>query len=138
MSAVNSTTYAIQIADKMAQDSGVIYAGLHVINATYEAATLAADDTINVCKLPDDAVVHEIIVDYDDLGTGGTLDVGDVLDVDRYIDGADTSSAGVARINEIAGRGYRIGTTATDNIITATNLGAESTGTIKFTVFYAM
>lgn len=139
MSTVNSTQYQAQYGGSMALDPGVINSGLKVMSAEYEASALAANDVINVIKMPIGAVIHDLIVDFDDLGTGTTLDVGDSADADRYIDGADTATAaGTARLSAIAGRGYRIGTATGDNIIQAKNLGAAATGTIKFTVVYAV
>lgn len=139
MSEVNSTTYAAQAAGKLSLSSGIISASVHSATTEYEASALAANDVINLFALPIGAVILDLIVDFDDLGTGTTLDVGDSNDIDRYIDGADTATAaGIARLGAIAGRGYRIGTNTGDNVIQAKNLGAAATGTIKATVLYAL
>lgn len=139
MSEVNSTTYAAQAAGKLSLSAGIISASVHSATTEYEASALSANDVINLFALPIGAVILDIIVDFDDLGTGTSLDVGDSNDVDRYIDGADTATAaGIARLGAIAGRGYRIGTNGGDNVIQAKNLGAAATGTIKATVLYAL
>ena len=112
----------------------------------YVASSLAASDIITVgAPLPNGAMVLDIIVNFGDLGTGTTLDVGDSNDVDRYLDGVDTATAAgkskmsgsTATIGPIGGIGYVIGTNSGDNQIIATNLGASATGTIKFQIIYA-
>lgn len=113
----------------------------------YEASSLAASDVILVGpKLPAGAQVIDIIVNFDDLGTGTTLDVGDSHDVDRYLDGVDTATAAgkssmsgsTATIGPINGIGYVIGTNSGDDQIQLTNLGGSATGTIKVQVIYAV
>lgn len=139
MATVNSDTFAKVEEGKLTMGSGLMDTSVLSKCCEYEASSLAANDIINLFHMPKGAVIKEIIVDYDDLGTGTSLDVGDSNDVDRYIDGADTATAaGTARINAIDGRNYRIGTNAGDEIITAKNLGGSATGTIKATVFYSV
>lgn len=139
MATVNSTTYAAQDAGKMALNAGVANVGLHVISTSYEASSLAANDIINLFKMPKGAVIYGLDVYFDDLGTGTTLDVGDSNDVDRYIDGADTATAaGAAHITLADAIGYRIGTNTGDDVITAKNLGGSATGTIKAVCTYAL
>jgi hypothetical protein len=139
MATVKSTTFAAQEAGKMALDAGIANVGLHVIATSYEASSLAANDIINLFKLPKGAVIYGMDVYFDDLGTGTTLDVGDSNDVDRYIDGADTATAaGAAHISLADAIGYRIGTNAGDDVVTAKNLGASATGTIKVVCTYAL
>lgn len=139
MATVKSDTFTAQEAGKLTMASGLINTSVLSMCCEYKASSLAANDNINLFFMPDGAVIKEVIVDYDNLGTGTSLDVGDSNDVDRYIDGADTATAaGTARINVIGGRNYRIGTNTGDNIITAKILGASATGTIKATVFYSV
>jgi hypothetical protein len=120
-------------------------AKVYCVQAEYEADALAADDIINVCKLrKGDEVLMNSFVIFDDLGTGTTLDIGDdddtdAADPDRYADGIDTASAAaVFQFNDVA--------TCIDKVpyavqkdcwLQATNLGAEATGTLKFTIFIA-
>lgn len=112
----------------------------------YEASSLAANDVVQVGdKLPAGATIVDIIVHFDDLGTGMTLDVGDSDNPDRYLDGVDTATAagkssmsgssGV--IGPISGVGYVIGTASGDDQIILTNLSASATGTIKVQIIYA-
>lgn len=139
MATVNSTTYAAQAAGKIALDAGINHTGLLVASTTYEATALAADDVINLFELPKGAIVHNFIVSFDDLGTGTTLDIGDAVDADRYVDGADTATAAGSKVGILPdGAGYKIGTAAGDEIIKATNLGAAATGTIKVACIYAI
>lgn len=113
----------------------------------YEASSLAADDVIQFGpKLPAGAVILDITVDFDDLGTGTTLDIGDSHTVDRYLDGVDTATAAgkssirtsTATIGDINAVGYVIGTNSGDDQLQAKNLGSTATGTIKFGVVYAV
>ena len=139
MTDVKSTTYAAQEAGKMALNTGIANVGLYAISTTYEASALAANDVIKLFELPIGAVVYGMDVYFDDLGTGTTLDVGDSNDVDRYIDGADTATAaGAAHITLADAIGYRIGTNAGDEVVTAKNLGASATGTIKVVCTFAL
>ena len=78
---------------------------------------------------------------HDDLGTGTSMDIGDDdsadADPDRYADGIDTAAAaGVFQFNDVETCidkvPYKI---QNDCWLTATNLGAAATGTLKFTIF---
>jgi hypothetical protein len=100
----------------------------------YEATSLAAG-TINVAKLPKGAIVYEVVLHADDMGTGTTAVVGDSGDADRFITSVDTaSSATLTRLNAIAGFGYEY-SAETDIIITTTG---TSTGTFKIAIFYVV
>lgn len=139
MATVKTDVFTAQEAGKMAINAGLIQSSVLTACAEYEASALAANDVIQLVRLPKGAVVKEVVMDFDDLGTGTSADIGDSDDADRYIDGADTATAaGTARLNAIAGRNYRIGTNDGDDVLTLTNLGGSATGTIKVTVFYAM
>lgn len=101
---------------------------------TYEASSLAAG-TISVAKLPAGAIVYDVVLHADDMGTGTTATVGDASDPDRFITSVDTaSSATLTRLNAIAGFGYEY-SAATDVIITTTG---TSTGTFKIAIFYTV
>lgn len=128
-------------------DGGLNKAKVVTMYDTYEASALAAGSVIKVCdKIPVGAIVTRIDVVFDDLGTGNTIDVGDALDVDRYVDGADVataaSSASFPNATCIAGVGYQIVDTGvastSSNQIQITVLGAAATGTIKVLVQYAI
>lgn len=113
---------------------------------TYEAAAAAIGATIQFGQaLPVGAKVLGFILAHDALGSA-TVDLGDLDDVDRYVDGASVSSAGI--INEgdstlIDGLAYEVlGTGAAqsldDTTLLLTVIGATLTGTIKLIVFYTV
>lgn len=76
--------------------------GAHVVvigNSEFDAVTAA--DTLQICRVPVDAVLLSIKMGFDDLGGTETIDVGfykvgapgAVLDVDAIIDGLSVASA---------------------------------------------
>lgn len=138
MATFNSTTYEAQASGKLVLDQGVVKSTLHVATTTFEAAATAANSVINLFKLPDNVVIQDIKLYFDALGTGVTVNVGDALDPDRYIDGANVATAGTNNALTIGGQGYRIGTAEGDDLITLTVVGAAATGTIKAVCTYAM
>lgn len=138
MATAKSDTFTAQEAGKLTMGSGIINTSVLSMTCEYEATALAANDVIDLFRLPKGAVIKDIILDFDALGTGTSMDVGDGADADRFIDGATTTAAGTARLGVIDGRNYRVGTNDGDDVITATMLGAAGTGTIKATVFYAI
>lgn len=111
---------------------------IRTVLASYEADALAADKVIGVCKLrKGDIVLPTSFVMFDDMGTGTSLDVGDddggTGDPDRYVDGLDTAAAAaVAFMNDIGMIDKIPHVITADCWLTATNLGAAATGTIKF------
>lgn len=138
MATFNSTTYDAQASGKLVLDQGVVKSTLHVASTVYEAEATAANSIINLFKLPDNVVIQGFKLQFDALGTSVTVDVGDAVDADRYIDGANAATAGTNTALTIDGLGYRIGTNEGDNLITLTILGAAATGTIKAVCYYSM
>ena len=140
MATVNSTTYDAQIAGKVALSQGVADATLHVATATFKASSTAANTVINLFKLPKGVVVQNLVVSFDALGSGTSMDIGDAGDVDRYVDGVTTTSAGSAVGVLPDGLGYVTGTDAEydDTLVTAKVLGGSATGTIKVACYYSM
>ncbi|MBO6305466.1 MAG: hypothetical protein J6M62_10385 [Selenomonadaceae bacterium] len=136
MATVNSTTYAAQAAGKMAVSAGIMNTSLKVISGDYTAASAASGTIINLCKLPENAVIHDVVLDTGALGASSTIKVGDSNDDDRYIAAASTASATTLRAG-VTGKGYRVGTNAGDNLLIATTGGAAITGKVHFTVVYA-
>lgn len=105
--------------------------GVFSDTATYECAALAANDVIQMVNVAPGVTVLDVVVSFDDLGVGTTIDVGDGADVDRYIDGADTDgAAGAARMSAAAGFPTLYSTADT---IDVKILGAAATGTITLT-----
>ena len=66
---------------------------LRVQYDSYEASSLASGSDISVAKLPAGAIVYDIVVHFDALGSA-TIAVGDSADADRYITATSVSSAG--------------------------------------------
>jgi hypothetical protein len=100
----------------------------------YVASSLAAG-TISVATLPAGAIVYDVILHTDDMGSSTTAKVGDASDDDRFITSTDTATAAaITRLNASAGFGYEYSAT-TDIIITTTG---TSTGTFKIAIFYTV
>ena len=110
---------------------------LRVQYDSYEASSLASGSDISVAKLPAGAIVYDIVVHFDALGSA-TIAVGDSADADRYITATSVSSAGqMAMSQECAIDGFGYETTAeTDRLLTTGS--AAITGTVKCAVFYIM
>lgn len=140
MATVNSNIYEAQLDGKIVFSQGVTDATLHVVTATYEASSTAANTIINLFKLPKDVVIQNMVVAFDALGSGTSMDIGDAGDVDKYVDGVTTTSAGSAVGVLPDGLGYIIGSDAEhdDTIVTAKILGGAATGTIKVACYYSM
>ena len=110
---------------------------LRVQYDSYEASSLASGSDISVAKLPAGAIVYDIVVHFDALGSA-TIAVGDSADADRYITATSVSSAGQMSMSQegaIDGFGYE-NTAETDILLTTGS--AAITGTVKCTVFYSM
>ena len=110
---------------------------LRVQYDSYEASSLASGSDISVAKLPAGAIVYDIVVHFDALGSA-TIAVGDSADADRYITATSVSSAGQMSMSQegaIDGFGYE--NTAETDILLTTGSAAIS-GTIKCAVFYSM
>lgn len=104
--------------------------------ATYELAATAASTTINMVHVAAGTTVIDGYISFDDCGTGATVDVGDGSDVDRFIDGADVSTAaGTVRFNTGAGGLTFPYTYSADDTVDILTLGAETTGTIRLVLF---
>ena len=101
----------------------------------YEATGEAIATVINVCKdLPKDATILDVTLAHDALGASSTISVGDADDIDRYITASDTSSAGVVRLNNIAGAAYLL---SASTPLILTTAGGTVTGSIEVTVYYS-
>jgi len=124
-------------------DQGINKSKVCFMYDTYEAAALATGSVIEMCdKLPVGAVVTSVIVAFDDLGTGNTLDIGDANATDRYGDGIDCATAAAVHtypiIAEIATIGDQVGEDTGDQQLQITVVGTAITGTIKMLVEYAI
>lgn len=133
---VNATKAADPSPDNLLTH-GALGGNVKVMIDQYEAASLAANDLIQIGKaLPTGARIVGISVIHDALGSGVTFDVGDADTVDRYIDGADGNTVSLKQINEADGLGYVIGTNTSDEVVYLKVLGAAATGTINVVIFY--
>lgn len=138
---VNRTKYDTPTPDNFVHGRNT-GANLLVEYDTYELASLSANDVIELGNtLPDGALIVDIIVHHDALGTSTSLDIGDTNDVDRYLDGIDTTSAGSVSVADesdtaFTGVGYVVGTNSGDDQITAKLLGAAGTGTVHIYILY--
>lgn len=129
---------------------------VRVAHASYEAASLAADDVIEMFSLPQGARIVGGYLYFDDLGTGTTMDVGHAAytdgsgnsvaaDADEFLDGQDTASAaGRADVAATLALGANsvvdLDQSVIDNeyVVTCTNLGAAATGTIELVMYYVV
>ena len=110
---------------------------LRVQYDSYEASSLASGSDISVAKLPAGAIVYDIVVQFDALGSA-TIAVGDSADADRYITATSVSSAvQMSMSQEGAIDGFRYENTAETDILLTTGSAAIS-GTVKCAVFYSM
>jgi len=108
---------------------------------TYEAAVLVAGSTIKIGpKLPKGAIVLDVEIMADALGSGNTIIVGDAEDDNRYILSEEMHTANkILHTNAIGGKNYEVDKSDADNLdnqITITTGGVSISGTIKVTVFY--
>lgn len=136
MANVKSVELTLEDAGTL-QDVEAWGGNVHCKVCTYEAVTLVANDVIQLMNVKAGDVIVDVILQTDALGTGCTMDVGDGGDLDRFIDGADTSAGGRVNMGNVAGAitgaGYKY---TVDDTIDAKNLGATADGTIKVTIFY--
>jgi hypothetical protein len=118
-----------------------------VVVAEYEiSAALALNDVIQMVKVPNGAVVSNVVLATDDLDTHGTptivLDVGDGGDTDRYIDGATVGQAGGVTDSSnlaIGGIGYEYTDEDTiDILVQAAPATGATSGTLKLIVHYTI
>jgi hypothetical protein len=139
MSSVKGSNFTNITADPVVKTSSQYAHGkLRIQYDSYEASSLANPSDISVARLPAGAVVYDIIIHHDALGTSVTLAVGDSGSATRYIGATAAATAGKIVMSEdgsIDGFGYE-NTAETDVLITIG--GGAATGTIKVTVVYAV
>jgi hypothetical protein len=138
MASVKGANFTNITADPVVKTSSQYAHGkLRVQYDSYEASSLEDASTISVARLPKGAVVYDVIIHHDALGSGVTLSVGDSGSATRYIGATAAATAGKIVMSEdgaIDGFGYE-NTSETDVIITNAN---AATGTIKVAVIYAV
>lgn len=111
-------------------DRGVWRGKSRVYFDRYEAVALAIGSTIKLgpVKLQKGIRIKSVKIYHDALGAA-TIDVGDVGDPDRYIDGADVSAVGKADSDRPDGANYKVTGTDDDSIL-LTTIAAALNGTI--------
>jgi len=114
------------------------------VKAYFDSKTLAAlaagDDVAMFADLPKNGRIVDMILDHEALGANTSLKVGDAADDDRYIGSTASDAAGVKRLDQNAGRQYKLGTDADgkDLGIRVKNSGtASASGEIKLTALVA-
>ena len=102
MANTQSTEFALLEASPPGIADRQAVGGAHVVtlgNRNFDAVTTG--DTLQICRVPADAVLLSIQMAFDDLGGTETIDVGfyevgtpgTVIDVDAIIDGLSVASA---------------------------------------------
>lgn len=124
---------------------------VRVAHGVYEASALAADDVIEMFRLPDGARILTGSLAHDALGASTQLSVGHgaynnadgtvvALDADEFKAAASSASAAKADIAATLALGSGIEIDADDAgyPVTVTLTGAAATGTIELTVLYVV
>lgn len=108
-------------------------------------AALAANDVIDMFKVPSGARITGIALKASDLDTGGSpsivLDVGDSGDTDRLIDGATIGQAGGTSTSLVSSTGQFYQYTAETMISVLVQAGpatGATSGTVELAVTYIM
>ena len=124
-----------------------VHAGVVSVSSTFTVSTaLAANDVIQMVKVPEGATVLDVILLSDDLDIGGTpaivLDVGDGSDTNRFITGSTIGQGGgVERMNSQVSHGETAKYSSDDtiDITVATGPATGATGVkVTLTVLYTM
>ena len=96
MASVKGTNFTNITADPVVKvDSGMWSGKLRVQYDSFEASSLASGSDISVARLPKGAMVWDVVIMHDALGSGVTLKVGDAADDDRYVAATAAANAGV-------------------------------------------
>lgn len=139
MASVKGANFTNLTADPIVKIGAGEFSGkVRVQYDSYEASSLASGSDISVARLPKGAIVYDVVIHHDALGSGVTLAVGDSSDADRYITATAAATAGKVVMSEdgaIDGFGYEQ-TAETDVVITTG--GGTASGTIKVAVLYTV
>ena len=145
----NSTQYAKTVAASPSKISTTeLHGRVRVAYADFTSA--AAQETINMFKLPDGARIIGGRLNHANLGTSTTVSVGHAaytkadgtavaLDVDEYKAAAASTSVSAANIAATTALGENSLVDAPDGlIITATTAGGDATGLITVQMTYVL
>ncbi len=116
---------------------------LQSVSGTYAiAATLLTGDVIHMVKIPAGATVLDLILDAGDMDAAAslTLSVGYTGALEAFISQSTVGQAGgIARLSVVGGTQKAFAAEDTIQVsATAGAGGADTSGTIKLTVFYTM
>ena len=139
MASVKGTNFTNITADPVVKvDSGMWSGKLRVQYDSFEASSLASGSDISVARLPKGAMVWDVVIMHDALGSGVTLKVGDSADDDRYVAATAAANAGVISMhNDGAIDGFGFEQTAETDVLITTG-GGTANGTIKIKIVYAV
>jgi len=119
-----------------------LHEGVNVASATYTVtATLSAGDVIQMVNVPKGAQVVGMVLTATDLDTGTsmTLDVGDGIDPNRYVNASTIGQAGGALVGPNVNTALSYVYTAADSIditVSAFDGTGSASGTIKLDVHF--
>jgi hypothetical protein len=113
------------------------------VSGTYDiAATLLTADVIHLVKIPKGATVIDLILDCGDMDAASalTLSVGYTGALEAFISQSTIGRAGgIARLSVVGGTQKKFDADDTIQVsATAGAGGADTSGTMKLTVFYTM
>ena len=102
-----------------------------------------ANDTIEMFTLPKGAVLADMILDADDLDTGGTpaiaLQVGDGTTADKFFAANNVAQAGgIARMDKKGNTGAALAADTKVVVKVSTGPATGAAGTIRLTALYNM
>jgi hypothetical protein len=145
----NSTQYAKTVSTPSEKlDTNELHGRVRIAYADFTAD--AAQETINLFKLPNGARIIGGRVNHANLGTSTTLSVGHAayvnaagttvaLDVDEYNAAAATTSVAARNIATTTALGENSVVDAPDGlVITATTAGGDATGAITVSMTYVL
>lgn len=99
---------------------------------------IAQNDIFEMVKVPQGAIIEEVIADMPACGAGVTMDIGITgVEENKFASAVDVSAAGIFRLSEQAGRGYEM---LSDDTIDIKLEGANPTDDLTFSlsVYYRM
>lgn len=112
------------------------------VTGTYTVgANLAANDVIEMVKIPAGATVQEVIVSASaSVAATSTGQVGDGADTDRYVTSGAIGSgaASLSRLNAATGHGYKYTSDDTIDIVFTVQTTPTTGAVLKLTAFYTM
>jgi hypothetical protein len=107
--------------------------------------TITTADSANVCQLPVGAIVLAVLLEADDLDTGGsptlTLNVGDAASANRYFAASTVAQTGVTAVATAATGLFYTVTGTNDTMVRVAvqaNAATSAAGTVRIAVEYVL